>query len=63
MVRCFGYMEHKSGDDWVSACRKVERLGRNVWVEAGRLGECLNDDVKRLALRFGTLMWSVQRYV
>ena len=44
--RWFGYLEHKSGDDWVSGRnlywvlgRKVERLGRNEWAEAGRLGE------------------------
>ena len=42
-LRWFGQVEHKNGDDWVSACRKVEvveardvregkgRLGMNVW--------------------------------
>ena len=39
-LRWFGHVEHKSGDDWVSACRNVVVWqGRDVWVEAGRLGE------------------------
>ena len=32
-LRQFGHVEHKSGDDWVSACRNVVVAG------AGRLGE------------------------
>ena len=35
-LRWFGHLEHKSGDDWVSACRIVEEAGE---VRAGRLGE------------------------
>ena len=42
-LRWFGHVERKSGDDWVSTCRKVEvagagarggkgRLGKNVWM-------------------------------
>ena len=26
-------------------------LGRNVWAWAGRLGECVNDDIKLLGLQ------------
>ena len=29
-LRWFGHVEHKIGDDWVSACRDVEVVGRRV---------------------------------
>ena len=44
-LRWFGHLEHRSVDDWVSACRKVEvagarkgRLGKNVWI---KIWKCL----------------------
>ena len=38
-LRWFGHLECKSVDDWVSACRKVELAGCDVWAEAERLWE------------------------
>ena len=38
-LRWFGHLERKSGDDWVLACRNVMVVGRDVWAEAGRLGD------------------------
>ena len=52
MVRCgrlrlFGHLEHKNGDDWLSACRNVDLVrekcrgrGRQTW------RECVNNDMK-----------------
>ena len=49
--RWFGHVERKNGDDWVSACRKVEVAGarckgrkRKTWYE------CVEDDMKALGL-------------
>ena len=39
-LRWFGHLEHRSVDDWVSACRNV-KLAR---VRDRR--ECVNDDMK-----------------
>ena len=39
------------GDDRVSACRNVEVEGRSVGAWAGRLGECVKDDMKVLGLQ------------
>ena len=43
VVRCgrlrwfaFGHLEHKSGDDWVSACRNVEVAGERCVDSVGR---------------------------
>ena len=33
------HLERESGDEWVSACRNVEVVGRREDAEAGRLGE------------------------
>ena len=38
-LRWFGHPEPKSGNDWVSACKNAEVARRDMWVEAGRLGE------------------------
>ena len=38
-LRWFGHLDRKSGDYLVSACRRMEVMGRNVWAGAGRLGE------------------------
>ena len=50
-LRWFGHVERKNGDDWVSACRKVEVAGarckgrkRKTWTE------CVNNDMKVLGL-------------
>ena len=50
-LRWFGHLECKSGDDWVSACRKVVVAGvscggrgRKTWYE------CVKDDMKALVL-------------
>ena len=38
-LRCFGHIEHKSEEDWVSAaCRNMEVVGENEEEGAGRLG-------------------------
>jgi hypothetical protein len=64
-LRWFGHLEPKSGDDWVSACRKVERAGEKCVGRGRKTWECLNGDVKLLGLNFnfGTSMYSVQGYV
>ena len=39
-LRWFGHVEHKSEDDWMSACRNVVVVGvRCERVEGGRLRE------------------------
>ena len=50
-LRWFGFVEHKNGDDWVSACKKVEVAGarckgrkRKTWYE------CVEDDMEALGL-------------
>ena len=50
-LRWFGHVEHKSGDDWVSACRHVvvagvrcAGRGRKTW------RECVKDDMEELGL-------------
>ena len=50
-LRWFGHVEHKSGDDWVSACRNVgvagvnyAGMGRKTW------RECVKDDIDELGL-------------
>ena len=50
-LRWFGHLEHRSVDDWVSACRKVEVEGarckgrnRKTWKE------CVYDDIEVLGL-------------
>ena len=50
-LRWFGHLEHRSRDDWVSACRNVEvagvrcrRRNRKTW------RECVKDDMKVLGL-------------
>ena len=47
----FGHVEHKNGDDWVSACRNVvvagvrcASRGRKTW------RECVKDDMDELGL-------------
>ena len=45
-LRWFGHLERKSGDDWVSACRNVEVVRRRVGTGAGRLRECVKDDME-----------------
>ena len=51
MVRWFGHVEHKSGDDWVSVCRNVVVAGVKC---AGRgrktSRECVKDYTFRLGL-------------
>ena len=37
-LRWFGYMERKSVDDWVSACRRLVVEGREVGAGVGRHG-------------------------
>ena len=50
-LRWFGHVERKSEDDWVSACIKMWRWwGRKVRVGAGRLGECVKDDMDEFGL-------------
>ena len=46
-LRWFGHVEHKSGDEWVSACRNVvvagvrrAGRGRKTWYE------CVEDDIR-----------------
>ena len=50
-LRWFEHVERKHGDDWVSACRKVEVAGarckgrkRKTWYK------CVEDDMKALGL-------------
>ena len=50
-LRWFGHLEHRSVDDWVSACRKVEVAGarckgrkRKTWKE------CVDNDMEVLGL-------------
>ena len=55
MVRCgrlrwFGYLECKSGNDWVSACRNMEVVEKSRG-GARRLGWCLNEDMEELGLQ------------
>ena len=38
-LRWFGHLKCRSGDDWVSACRKVEVAGVRCRGGMGRLGE------------------------
>ena len=51
-LRLFGHVELKSGDDWVSACRNVEVVGRK---SKGRdrktWRECVEDDTDELGLQ------------
>ena len=61
-LRWFGHVEHKSGDDWVSACRNVvvagvrcTGRGRKTW------RECVKDDI--CWAWFTPWMSSVQWYV
>ena len=60
-LRWFGHLEGKSGDDWVSACRKVEAEGvrckgrnRMTW------NKCVEGDMKVLGLY---TEYRVQEYV
>ena len=50
-LKWFGYVERKSGDDWVSACRNVVVAGARC---AGRsrktFRECVKDDMDELGL-------------
>ena len=48
----FGHLTHKTGDDWVSACRNVEVAGEKC-VSRGRKTriECLNNNMKLLGLQ------------
>ena len=50
-LRWFGHVEHKSGYDWVSACRYVVVAGVRC-VGRGRKTwrECVRDDMKVLGL-------------
>ena len=48
--RLFGHLENKSGDDWMSSCRKsgggrVKYVGRKTW------GMCIKDDMQLLGLQ------------
>ena len=50
-LRWFGYLERRSADDWVSACRRVEVAGarckgwkRKTWTE------CVDDDMEVMGL-------------
>ena len=47
----FGHLECKSEDDWVSTCRHMEVAGVKCVGRAGRLGECVKDDMKLLWLK------------
>ena len=49
-LRWFGHVERRSVDDWVSACRKVEVAGARCKGIIGRLGKCVDDDMKVLGL-------------
>ena len=50
-LRWFGYVERKSGDDWVSACRNVVVAGVRC-VGRGRKTwrECVKDDTEELGM-------------
>ena len=50
-LRWFGHVEHKNGDDWVSACRNVVVAGVRC-VGRGRKTwrECVKDDMDELGL-------------
>ena len=57
VVRWFGHVEPKSGDDWVLACRNVVVVrcasrGRKTWYE------CVKEDMKVLGLH---AEWAVFR--
>ena len=49
-LRWFGHLERRSVDDWVSACRKGRWQGRDVRGGIGRLGKCVDDDMKVFGL-------------
>ena len=50
-LRWFGHLEGKSGDDWVSACRNVEVVGKKSR-DGGRKTwrGCVKDDMEELGL-------------
>ena len=47
-MRWFGHLECKSRDDWMSACRNVDVLGKSIKAGTGRFGMCVNDDMEVL---------------
>ena len=55
-LRWFGHVKHKSGDDWVSACRNVVLAGVRCrgW-KTWR--ECVKDDTDELSLHSEWVMF------
>ena len=50
-LRWFGHVEHKSGDDWVSACRNVEAVGEKGMGRGKKTWrEWVKDDMDELGL-------------
>ena len=49
-LRWFGHLDHRSVDDWLSACRNLEVAGKDVEGGIGRLGECVDGDMEVLGL-------------
>ena len=50
-LRCFGHLERKSVDDWVSACRGLVVEGARGRSRSRKMWEqCVRDDMKLLGL-------------
>ena len=58
-LRWFGHLEHRSEDDWVSACRNEEVAGLRCRGR-NRKTECVNDDMTVLGLQpEWAILWQI----
>ena len=51
-LRCFGHLERKGSNDWVSSCRNFEVVGAKCQGRSKKTWEeCVRLDMKSLSLR------------